>query len=576
MQAHSPTPVTLSAGALLLIAGIACGQDATNSPILALHQDVRLVSIDVLVTGKDGKPVRDLKPEDFTVTENGVVQQVLHAEGHFRGESPVSGKDGGTELAHSIVGQRKETPGLAAGGVRLSNRLGGGDGVWNLILLDGVNASVWNQSEARKELWQFIKTLPADQPMALAAMGGSLRVLTSFQAGAGGIDKALAAGAANPQKPFFVDEYNPDDEAILEREEAKMADHGAALNAVLATGEETQLNQRVDTVISQLSVLTQWLGSYPGRKNVFWLSTGFPLISSPHSVERRGQSNKNQKNSNEGAQTALDQQMQLAHVSIFPIDLRGVLGDYPAMEDATHNSGLYVGSAGAHKLAADMDQFARTQDEEILEELQIAEDTGGIAEYNRNDIDGMLQNAFEKSQSYYTVTYSPTDKKWDGRYRKTNVSLNRKGTSLSYRSGYYAMDPPQTPKSLDDFTRAMRKGAPPATGVLFTATLKKMDKQLQLDYVVDVHTLQFSSGEEVRRGSIDCAVVEYDHAGKVLGTAEIHVDGRAKRGEWSRLEETGFPAHQEIQLLPDMASVVIGIRDHSSGEFGNMEVSVRP
>ncbi len=113
-------------------------------------------------------------------------------------------------------------------------------------------------------------------------MGGSLRVLTPFQAGAGGIDKALAAGAANPQKPFFVDEYNPDDEAILEHEEAKMADHGAALNAVLATGEENQLNERVRTVISQLSVLTQWLGNYPGRKNVFWLSTGFPLISSPH------------------------------------------------------------------------------------------------------------------------------------------------------------------------------------------------------------------------------------------------------------------------------------------------------
>ncbi len=147
--------------------GHGLGQDATNAPVLTLHQDVRLVSIDVLVTGKDGYR-RDLKPEDFTVTENGVVQQVLHAEGHFRGESQVSGKDGGTELAHSMVVPRKETPGLAAGGVRLSNRLGGGERVWNLILLDGVNASVWNQSEARKQLWQFVKTLPADRPMALA------------------------------------------------------------------------------------------------------------------------------------------------------------------------------------------------------------------------------------------------------------------------------------------------------------------------------------------------------------------------------------------------------------------------
>jgi VWFA-related protein len=562
-------------GLLLLIAGMACAQDAANTPILTLRQDVRLVSMDVLVTGKDGRPVRDLKPEDFTVKENGVVQRVLHAEGHFRSESPANSGIGQTESAQPAVFPRPIV-GATSEGVRLTNRQGPGEPVWNLILLDGVNVSLGNQSEARKELWQFIKTLPANQPIALATIGTSLRVLTSFQAGAGGIDKALAAGAANPHMPLLAAEYNPDDEAILEHVEAKMPDHGAALTSLLATEDNGRLDQRVSTIIKQLSDLTQWLGRYRGRKNVFWLSTGFPLISAPRYLERGGQSSKDHKDSKVVAQTALDQQIQLAHISVFPIDLRGVLGDYAAMQDATHNSGLYVGATGAHKLAADMDEFARTQDEEIQEERQIAEDTGGIAEYNRNDIEGMLGDAFEISQNYYTLTYSPADKKWDGGYRRTNVSLNRKGISLSYRSGYYAVDPPQPSSSPDDFTRAMRKGAPPATGVLFTATLKKTERELRVDYVVDVHTLQFSSGEQVRTGSIDCAVIEYDHAGKVLGTSEIHVDGRAKQEEWSRLEATGFPARQEIPLLPDVASLVIGIRDHSSGKFGNMEVSVRP
>ncbi len=577
MSAHSRPAVKLSAGSLLLIAGIACGQEATNVPIVTLRQEVRLVSIDVLVTGKDGQVIRDLKPGDFTVTENGVAQKVLHAEGHLRVDSPVPGKAGGAEVAHSSVAPRSANTGLAAESTRLSNRPVDGEAVWNLILLDGVNASAENQSKARTQLWQFIKTLPADQPVALALMGRDLRVLTTFQAGVGGINRILAAGAANPQKPMLTDEYNPDDQAILNHIEAKMPDKGAALNTRLASEGQDRLDQRVNTTISQLSYLTQWLGSYPGRKNVFWLSTGFPLISAPHTVQTATQpTSKYKKTNNEVAQTALDQEMQLAHVSIFPIDLRGVLGDYPGMEDATHNSGLYVGSAGAHALVSDMQDFATTQNEEILQEIQIARETGGIAEYNRNDIDGMLKDAFEKSQSYYTVTYTPADKKWDGGYRKINISLDRKGISLSHRTGYYAVDPPPPLTSVDDFTRALRRGAPPATGVVFTATLKKGEKKLHLDYVVDVHTLEFSSGEEERTGSIDCAVVEYDRAGKVLGTAEIHVDGRAKRGDWSQLETTGFPAHQAVPLLPDMASLVIGIRDHSSGRFGNMEVSVRP
>jgi hypothetical protein len=134
---------------VLRIAGIACEQEATNAPIVTLRQDVRLVSIDVMVTGKDDQVVRDLKPQDFTVTESGVVQRVLHAEGHFRVDSPVSGKAGETEVAHSFVAPRKGTTGWAAEGTRLSNWPGDGEGVWNLILLDGVNASPGNQSKAR-------------------------------------------------------------------------------------------------------------------------------------------------------------------------------------------------------------------------------------------------------------------------------------------------------------------------------------------------------------------------------------------------------------------------------------------
>src|SRR5213078_3278624 len=35
-----------------------------------------LVSLDVIVKDKKGKPVTDLKAEDFTVTENGVLQKI--------------------------------------------------------------------------------------------------------------------------------------------------------------------------------------------------------------------------------------------------------------------------------------------------------------------------------------------------------------------------------------------------------------------------------------------------------------------------------------------------------------------
>jgi Flp pilus assembly protein CpaB len=60
----------------------------------------------------------------------------------------------------------------------------------------------------------------------------------------------------------------------------------------------------------------------------------------------------------------------------------------------------------------------------------------------------------------------------------------------------------------------------------------------------------------------------------VLGTTQVHVDGKVRPGQWARLEQTGFPAQQVVTLASGAASLTIGIRDHASGEFGNMEVAL--
>jgi VWFA-related protein len=553
---------------MLMAASFAMAQNATETP--TIRQNVRLVSIDVLVMDKDGRAVPGLLPEDFSVTENGVTQKVLHAEPHV-----VAGASDGRDV-HAARGS-SIVPLMDAGKASYSNRLPGGEAVWNVILLDVLNTSPNDQMQARRDLWKFVKTLPPDQPIALATMSDSLHVLTPFQAGASGLDKLLATAIANPRSSMLLDVYNPDDQAIMEHIQAKMPDHGAAQQTSIQSEETRRTELRVQEALSNFGSLAAWLGAYPGRKNVFWLSTGFPLITVPHafaSDKGPGTQAENFRGRHSAEQNEVGKSLQLARVAIFPIDIRGVLGDYAGMTDATHNSGLYVGPAGAHALVADMNNASTEQSEELLEEKQIAEDTGGIAKFNSNDIAGMMRSAYDASQSYYTVSYSPANKEWKGEYRRTDVSVAKKGYRLTYRRGYYAVDRPVTAPTTDDFTRALRKGAPPARDVLFTATLKRDSQLIALDYSVDVHTLKFAGDGEVRTAGVDCAVVEYDRLGKVLGTAQIHVDGKVKQGDWSRLEQTGFPAHQVLPQAANVTSITIGIRDHATGEFGNMEVAL--
>ena len=54
-------------------------------PVATLHATTRLVVVDVVVTDSKGRPVHNLKPSDFTLTESGKSQSIGHVEEHTPG-----------------------------------------------------------------------------------------------------------------------------------------------------------------------------------------------------------------------------------------------------------------------------------------------------------------------------------------------------------------------------------------------------------------------------------------------------------------------------------------------------------
>src|SRR5439155_22268117 len=70
--------------------------------------------------------------------------------------------------------------------------------------------------------------------------------------------------------------------------------------------------------------------------------------------------------------------------------------------------------------------------------LQFATATGGKAFFNTNGIRDAIATAAEQGSNYYTLSYNPTNKNFDGKFRKIKVQLAEKGYSLHYRQGYYA------------------------------------------------------------------------------------------------------------------------------------------
>jgi hypothetical protein len=71
----------------------------------------------------------------------------------------------------------------------------------------------------------------------------------------------------------------------------------------------------------------------------------------------------------------------------------------------------------------------------------IAAATGGHAYYGNNKVAELLDKAVENGESYYSLTYSPTNTKYDGSERHIRVTLADKNKNyvLTYRSLYYGV-----------------------------------------------------------------------------------------------------------------------------------------
>lgn len=530
-----------------------------------------------MVVDKNGAPVKGLKADDFVLKEDKVLQKIANVDDHAASTATAS-------VAVPVVSE--------AGATVLTNRPVNAPMVWNVLLVDLLNTQLADQSRTRKLVQEFVKSLPPHQPIALVAMQDHLKLIVPFQGGAGAIDKILTTSAMSPSPSPLLDIYNSNDEQVLRwmvsgsRSSSPAAVSGSQMmqNAIATnrnTVEMEKLGQRVQTTLGSFDGLAAWLSKFPGRKNVYWLSSGFPLQAEASGYLGTGALSMHPGNvDNLSAelllmQQAMDKRLEGARVAIYPIDVRGVTGsDIPGVDSSDTSGGLYVNNPRA--LSEQQAKFDRVNGSIRAEMMDIAQSTGGIARFNNNDVAGILTEDFSQSQNYYTLSYSPSNTNWNGNYRRIDLALQQKGYHLTYRRGYYARNPkPEPMPTADQFTLAMKRGAAPETSVLFSAKLHKSGNQVDVEYTIDPHTLQFRpdpSGKDL--AEVACALVEYDSTGNVLGISQIQVNAKINPDQLASLQADSFRAKQTVPLKPGAASLTLGVRDQSSGRFGNLEVAL--
>lgn len=384
-----------------------------------------LIQIDVTVTDKKGNLVTDLNNEDFEIYENGKRQSItnfsfVNLSSTENSPSPVAEKKPANKNAFPIP-----TVKLKPENVRRTYA----------IAVDDLGLSFTSIYWTQQALKKFVnEQMQEGDLVAIIRTSGGIGALQSFTS-----DKRLLLAAIskirwNSQGRVGVNSFEPIRESLKEA----LQSTGRSVEGIEAENTlERQINDfRNDSfavgTLGALNYIVRGMKDLPGRKAVMLLSEGFQLTT-------LGTNNPNANPNFKSSTGALDAMRLLADqanrssVVFYTLDPRGLVAPGASAEDQITNI-----FAADGKLSAREDYLRETQGSLRY----LAEETGGIAFVNQNDLNSGLKKVISDQKGYYLIAYQPDEETFDpkkNRFNNLTIKIKRPDLKLRYRSGFFGV-----------------------------------------------------------------------------------------------------------------------------------------
>lgn len=518
-------PNKLRTSLVLALAAVLAAQD------IKFETSARLVVVNVTVRGKDGKPLSGLTKADFKIFEDGK-PQILTVFEH-----------------QDLSGQTLPTIDVPAPKAPPKSD----------EFADSQNKPNYNDKRLLVLYFDFSSLPQTDQIRAKeAAVTFLSKQMTSSDA------VAIYTFAASLKK---VVDFTSDRKLLLETVQSFGAGVGAEFESTTAEGETEEGDDTflvdetefaifdVDRKFGALEDLAKELAPIPEKKAVIFFSSG---VGSKQGMENQSQQ-----------QAAVNAAVR-SGVAFYPIDVRGLLAMAPAgdaSQGASRGTGIFSGQSQRQT----RDRFAGQQ--ETL--FSLAEDTGGKALLDSNDLAAGIRQAQKDVESYYTLAYYTTNHAKDGRYRRIKIELAaRKDAKLDYRPGYYAdkvWNQFDTSDKERQLSEAMGLGDPvtelPLAVQLPYFRMEKGRYFVPLAIKIPGSQVGLKSG----KSELDFIGAVRDMRGRTVATLRDTIKIRLKDGEDEKLAQKSLLYDAGLQMPPGDYRIKVLVRENLSGKLGTFE-----
>ena len=405
--AAAMAPFSLPAAALQDPAG----SGKATAP-LVIQVGVDLIQIDAAITDKMGNPVTDLRAEELTVLVDGKKAPVTNVM--FFGKGPA------TTVAEPNL-QGAPAPAAASPDRTV------------LFLVDDLNVSFSSMYSAKRAMQKFAQGWDVREArlgmVFTSDESGTIRLSRSserFTEAVNRISYNTRSSKGASSAPTFPE--NPESTGGSGGPRFTVDLSPISANPAM---NNANVQQRAFSLLSTINALR----SVPGRKALVFVSEGFDVAGNRDGLEVRSPFDTLFGADNDHAYRIVRMITEVANrasVVIYTIDPSGLVSDLPGIEVAGAPSPERRREAW----------FTRVGTQGTLQ--QLAADTGGLSVYNRNDLNGGLNEVIGDQRAYYLVGFEPPKAAFAKgsarpRFHQIKLTVNRPDVRVRTRAGFFGV-----------------------------------------------------------------------------------------------------------------------------------------
>jgi VWFA-related protein len=552
----------------------------------------RLVDIGIVATDKKGHPIKDLKPGDFEIYDNGQKQEI-RSFGEFESQSvttPVSTPFASAPVLPSSFPQ--PAYGFTNRATVNASLVPATDSGSTILLLDESHIAWGDLTHARQELLKFLSALASTERVGLYTMMRSgPRVLIEVTT-----DHAALSTTLKNWKPSAQSVSQAQDEEMRSRQQINEVRSVADLNSV--NGNQIDVPDADSTTDPQLrsmgsnparAALIQLVGvarhlsTVPGHKNLVWISSDNVFADWENQAVGIDKSPKMIDSYALRAQEAMND----AHVAVYPFDVsqlesaaitadiqhRNVELTQAAADTASLASSATGGggASGARNMSPGRITAEMQQDTHAIQGpvRQIAAATGGRVIRRSADLAGELGAIVDDGHATYMLSFSPSGQA-DGLYHNINVKLTgKRGVTLRYRTGYIFQKEPSTLK--ERFQQAVWRSVD-VNEIAVTADVAAAGSGANVKINIAAADLGMQQQADRWMDKLDIFFIQRDDDGHHAQVEGQTLGLRLKSSTYQSLMPSGIPFDHFVQMQSQMASLRVLVVDENSGRMGSITI----